>query len=314
MKLYDLDYFRTNDNIIFIVKGNCHPKGRVFACPVYWPGKTGERFSQELKIRYEKSVDDIKNTRYFSLYPESRHQYLPQNIPAVDIKNIVEIYRPQEIMDKFRSEMRGTIWWDIYQSMIKVGKINPENIGIFGSYLVGLCNGDKGGLIKDIDFTIYGAGNCHKFKQFHREIKFGCGLCDISIDHVEYEAKKLGQGFNPERNSFRKTLQNKWSSIQVAPGILTTVRFVDRRFGMLNKFSTDKTFCVRGKVVDDFGGSFIPRFFQIESNEGKLYKIITYFWVYHQALKIGEEVEVWGYEYGKNLVILDSINHGIKVL
>ena len=313
MKLFDLDYFRTADGIIFIVKGNIHPKGKVFAYPVYWPSNNGDRFCEKTKIRYEKRIDELFNKEYFDLYPEARHEYIPQNIPAVDSRKIVEIFRPQEAMKKFKNEMTKTIWWQIYRSLIEISGIDQKNIGVFGSYLVGLSQNDKKELIKDIDFVVYGKDSCQKLKKSQQKIKDSCGLGNISTNHIKYEVKKLGHGFNQKRNSFAKMLGNKWSSIQVADGILTTIRFVDKEYGVLQKIPDDKkTISLIGEVAEDFYGSFVPRSFTIKTGK-KHYKIVTFYWIYHQALAKKQKVQVWGYLFGDNVVILDSINHGVKI-
>ena len=39
----DLDYFLSKDKIVYLVKGYYHPSIGVFATPVFWPDKKGQR-------------------------------------------------------------------------------------------------------------------------------------------------------------------------------------------------------------------------------------------------------------------------------
>ncbi|MBI2042033.1 MAG: hypothetical protein HYT20_03380 [Candidatus Nealsonbacteria bacterium] len=56
--LTDLDYFRTKDNVILLVKGYYHPENFVLSVPVFWPDSTGDRINESGR-KYRKDVREV---------------------------------------------------------------------------------------------------------------------------------------------------------------------------------------------------------------------------------------------------------------
>lgn len=317
MKLTDLDYFRAKNDIFFLVKGYYHPSNGFFAYPVFWPDKNGDRFQPKLQKTFSKNTSDVNNQKIFKLYPYYRHKFIPRNIPLVPKNEIIETFKPREKLKDFLKKEKGTIWFKIYQAISEIGGVPSKDIGIFGSYLIELSHNTKGDQAKDIDFVIYGIDNCLKIKNKIEEILNFLGAKHISEDHINYHQQKFGAEFNPRINSFKKTLARKWSAIQIAKGLLATIRFVYQDYEIPpNPLSSSvkKPAQVEGMVIDDFGTNFMPRVFSIQKNN-KTYRVVTYFWGFQEAVKNGDRTLITGNLHQDDVTIsIDSIEHGIKIL
>lgn len=293
--LIDLDYFRTNDDIICYVKGYCHPDGLISAIPVFWPDSQGKRIHESGR-RYCKDVKD--------------------RIIKIPVEDIVEVFKPTAAFERFLAESEDSIWRKIALAFIEAG-ISQEDIGIFGSYLVGLAKRD-GGIIKDIDFLIYGLDNFRKLRNGGLErIRERLGLGRISQDHINWHAQKYGRYFKPGMTDFQKTLERKWPALQIAPGVLSTLRFVYKKNEIPpNPVASDplRKITVQGKVIKDEGVHFMPRVFEISSSEG-IFKAVTYFWAFYCAVKEGDLVQITGTLHKDRILItLEDSFCGIKIL
>lgn len=314
-QLSDLDYFMTKDGIIFLVKGDYHPPGRVFAYPVFWPDRKGERHNPELG-RYSKHVSDTNNQRIFEMKPEYRHIDIPQATPLVPETDVIRVFEPQQrLADFIMSEEEG-MWHQLYNSLKYFG-IPPQDIGIFGSYLVGLHGNQHGEHLKDIDFVIYGLENMRRVKAAITSLRERLNANPISPDHIKYHAYKFGRCFSPDLNSFNLTLANKWSSLQLAPGLLSTLRFSYKKSELpTNPISGRPLGLIqlKGKVVTDEGTNFMPRTFGLITSRSEIWQVVTYFWGFQSAVKIGDEIKVSGQLHTGNVISVDAGDHGIKIL
>ncbi|MBI2042032.1 MAG: hypothetical protein HYT20_03375 [Candidatus Nealsonbacteria bacterium] len=177
----------------------------------------------------------------------------------------------------------------------------------------------NGGLIKDVDFLVYGLDNFRKFKNGGlQKIREKLNLGSISREHIEWHAKKYGKYFQPGLTNFSETLKRKWPALQIGPGILSTIRFVYNE----NEVPPDPVISpfmakvsIRGRVAEAERVSFMPRIFEISSTGNRTFKVVTYFWAFYCAVKEGDEVEVTGnLHQDGNLITLDNYYSGIKIL
>lgn len=316
MNLIDLDYFKTKDKIIYLVKGYYHPNQRVFAYPIYWPDEKGERTEPSTGQRYKKEIDELNNKRIFAVRPYYRHRYIPKNCPLIPKSEIIKVYKPKRKICDFIKKEKKTIWYKIFIGLINIAKIPRRDIGIFGSYLVDLAQDQRGKMIKDIDFAVYGKKNCMKLKETIDILRKKLGIGKISPGHIAYQQQQYGSLFNQENNSFNLTFKRKWSSLQIKKGLLSTIRFVYNRNEIpLNpiKGKTKGLVKINGLVIKAFGVNYLPRIFVIQ-NRDKYYKVITYYWSYHQAVKNGDFVTIFGDLFADNTIVIDDSNHGIKII
>lgn len=314
-KFSDLEYFISSDQIIYIVKGPYHPDDGVFAYPVFWPDKTGDRVHPRFG-RFKKEVSDF-NEKIFTIHPEYRHTDIPLNIPLVPRSHIEEVFEPKKRIQAFLKQEQGTVWHDIFTYLTDTLDIPAEEIGIFGSYLFELHKDQTGSHIKDIDFAIYGLKNFFKVRQVIDRLLQHFGFTHISDEHIKYHIQKFGSLFKQGINSFEKTLANKWSSIQIKPGILSTLRFVYKPEEMPpNPITSDiqGPIQIEGTVEDDIGTNFMPRVFTIRTADN-LYTIVTYFWAFQACVKKGDNCLITGNIHeDKKTISVDSQSHGIKIL
>ncbi len=314
-KVTDLDYFFARDGIVYYARGYYHPAEGVFACPVFWPDEKGDRLHPR-RGSYRKEVREF-NERIFSPHPEYRHDFIPRNLPLVPRRDIVEVLQPRSKLRTFLKREERTIWHDIVCYLTENLSVPLEDVGIFGSYLVDLNKNTEGRHIKDVDFVIYGSDNLVAIKNGMEGLLKHFGFGHISEAHIRYHAEKFGREFVPSVNSFEKTLANKWSSIQIAPGLLSTLRFAYKENEIPPnpvKSSIKGTCKVVGEVMDDRGTNFMPRVFGIGSG-GIRYAVVTYCWAFQACVKKGDRVEVTGnlHDDGRT-VSIDTPSHGIKIL
>jgi hypothetical protein len=162
MKAREGELIKTQDNVIFDVKGLVHPPNRLIAFPRFIPSPQGTRGGQE----------DL----YGKIYSLSeRFKFLEQNSPnlivhdpvfdetlcEVPIDTIKKHYEP---IEKLRLLRTSKTLGDLERKAVQLAEELKEAsgipwsaIGISGSVLVGLYTAKS-----DIDPVVYGVENCRK--------------------------------------------------------------------------------------------------------------------------------------------------------
>lgn len=314
-KFIDLEYFLSFDHIVYLVKGYYHPQNSVLAYPVFWPDENGDRV-HPIFGRFIKNVSDF-NEKIFTIHPEYQHADIPSNTPLIPRNHVIEVFQPKERVPEFLEQEKNTVWHNIFMYLTTSLDIPKDDIGIFGSYLVGLHKNAMGSQIKDIDFVIYGLENLFKVREGIERLLQHFGFTHISNEHIRYHMQKFGILFDPSINSFDKTSANKWSSIQIKPGLLATLRFVYKLEEVPpNPITSDisKLIQIEGVVEDDIGTNFMPRVFTIHA-AGSLYTIVNYFWAFQSCVKKGDQCLITGNLHKDGKVIsVDAASHGIKIV
>jgi predicted nucleotidyltransferase len=162
MRAREGDLIKTENHVIFDVKGLVHPPNKLIAFPRYIPSPQGTR--QGKKKLYGK---------IYSL--SERFKFLEQNMPNLIIHDPVfdetlcevpvgiveEHYEPVE---KLRLLRASRTLGDLERKAVQLAEALKEAagipwsaIGISGSVLVGLCTSKS-----DIDPVVYGVENCRK--------------------------------------------------------------------------------------------------------------------------------------------------------
>jgi predicted nucleotidyltransferase len=162
MRAREGDLIRTEDNVIFDVKGLVHPPDRVIAFPRYIPSATGNRGSGA----------DL----YGKVYNlAERFQYLQQNTPDLIVHDTVfdsdlcevpheaikKRYDPIEKLALLRTSKRleplEKKAVQLAEDLKEAAGLPWSAIGISGSVLVGLYTAKS-----DLDPIVYGADACRK--------------------------------------------------------------------------------------------------------------------------------------------------------
>lgn len=303
--LRDLDYLRDRDGIVLLVKGDHHPKGRARAYPVFWPDPAGERVGS---ARYRKETNDCDNTAYLKLAPGSYDEDLP-GVPSLDLARVVARYRPTEAG---LAHLEGR-WHDLAQGLL--GLVPREDIGIIGSALVGLDRYADGRRVKDVDFAVFGRKSRELLRAGLAELREQAGATPISPAHIAYQAGKFGRWFQPGLNSWEKLLARKWSSLQLAPGLLATVRFgYQAREVMPDPLASPVVArqSLRGRVVEDEDVDFMPRRFVVRAS-GERVAVASLFWGHQSCVRMGDQVVVVGDRRADGTLTVTRLDHGIRI-
>jgi len=304
----DLDYFRTKDGLVYLVKGNHHPDNIVRAYPVYWPSETGERYHLT-RGSYHKKPTDPNNNELYRIYPQYRPSKEPLSVPAVQVKDIEEHFLPRQAAIRFAhdQEQQETIWNELYKSLLEAG-VPQEDVGIIGSYLVEVHRDKEDRHIKDIDFVVYGLENMKKVKRNIEMIRQKLNATAISPEHVAYHAKKY-QGILSPESTLALSLQRKWPALQLAPGLLDSIRFVYYpEETPPDPWALDKKeeIILQGEVVDDTHAVFMPRRFTVAAD--KNYQIVIPYWGWYSPVRNKDKVKIKGVllEDNKTVVLLSQ--------
>ncbi len=221
------EFVETSEGLIFHVKGVHHPSDAVIAFLRYVPSNSGNR---------EKD-----GKTYRKIYPvEERFEYLEKNFPKyvhysdrvqkkiqkVSLEDIEKVFKPEKKLKELRkkSDLSG-IEKDVVKFVNKLIKsgIEPENLGITGSVLVGLQR-DK----SDIDLIGYGKKQSRKIysalkdlkkqnshiksydeKNASKIAKFRWGKTELPIKiFTDLERKKVLHGMFKNRDFFMRLVKN----------------------------------------------------------------------------------------------------------
>lgn len=233
MKAREGDLIKTENHVIFDVKGLVHPPNRLIAFPRYIPSPQGTRGSQR----------DL----YGKIYSFSeRFKFLEQNMPdlivhdpvfdetlcEVPVDIVEERYKPVEKLRLLRTSKE---WGELERKAVQFAEALKEAagipwsaLGISGSVLVGLYTPKS-----DIDPVVYGVENCRRayaalqsllkndaseFKPYTREelqVLFDFRSKDTIMsfeDFVRVERRKAFQGMYEGTDYFVRFVKD-WSQV-----------------------------------------------------------------------------------------------------
>lgn len=251
---YILDY-EDNFWIIDSIEGNI-PKGYM----VYKVCEEG-RYNPITKKKYEKmcSANITKIPKY------------------------KKIFKPNEFYINNKSKLEG-VWKKYVDSLNKIG-IKDEDIGIFGSYLIGFE------ITKDVDFVIYGIDNLKKYYDNVDFIRNYIGATSITNNHIKHQYLKHKDLYH-EKCDLLKIISRNWSGVQIKEGVLSTPRFIDRNF-METPIDDSGREIIRCKVLDGLTTALLPRRAEVIINNER-YIILSNLWKYQSFLQAGDEIECYG--------------------
>jgi len=271
MRAREGNLIKTENHVIFDVKGLVHPPNRLIAFPRYIPSPQGTRRSRE----------DL----YGKIYSFSeRFKFLEQNMPdlivhdpvfdevlcEVPVDTVVELYEPTEKLRLLRtSKALGELERKalrLAEALKEAAGIPWSAIGISGSVLVGLYTAKS-----DIDPVVYGAENCRrayaaletllkddasKFKPYSREelqALFAFRSKDTIMsfeDFVRVEKRKAFQGMYEGTDYFIRFVKD-WSQISQHYG---DVRYRNSGYAKIT-----------ATIADDAEALFTPCTYRIEN-------------------------------------------------
>jgi predicted nucleotidyltransferase len=156
------DLIKTENHVIFDVKGLVHPPDRVIAFPRYIPSPMGNRRSG--KDMYGKVYNLAERFKYLQQNAPNLIVHDPvfdETLCEVPIDTVVERYEPVEKLRLLRTskELGGLERkaLQLAEALKEKAGIPWSAIGISGSVLVGLYTSKS-----DIDPVVYGVENCRR--------------------------------------------------------------------------------------------------------------------------------------------------------
>lgn len=276
-----LDYILDNDDNFWIVNNmtNGVAKGYI----VY-------RVSEEGKINHITKKKYIKDNDNKGII----------NVPT----KYKMIFKPRNFYKTHKKDLKG-IWKNYVEALNEIG-INDDDIGIFGSYLIGFD------IKKDVDFVVYKRSNLNKYYKNIDYIKKKCNVISITKEHIEYQYNKHKIKFSKECD-LKEIIRRNWSGIELSNGVLSTPRFVDlNKMSIPLKRGEDKVINV--KVKEGITSAMLPRLAIVEYNKEE-YEIYSTLWKFQSFAHTGDVLEVFANVDEKNkIIIIDESKYYIKYL
>ena len=162
MRAREGDLIRTENNVIFDVKGLVHPPDRVIAFPRYIPSATGTRGSG--KDMYGKVYNLAERFKYLQQNAPDlivHDTVFDENLCEVPVDTIKRRYDPIEKLALLRTSKRLEPLEKkavrLTEDLKEAACIPWSAIGISGSVLVGLYTAES-----DLDPIVYGVDACRK--------------------------------------------------------------------------------------------------------------------------------------------------------
>lgn len=310
----DFDYIKTSDGIIFIVHGDNHPAGKVRAVSVYFPQQDGDRTEKATGKRYIKRIEELGPREFISkLHPE----YLPKESDVVqhgllvNASDVVRHYKPRDKTKECLSNgvLKNTEWESLIIAINKIAKIPIEDIGIYGSILVGISTD-----FSDVDLVIYGKNNLKKLKDNFDNILENTGINKATKEQRVLRIKSWKKYTTVKFDQLLRMEERRWSRINVSGNDLTAIRFTYRDEEIPPEPVTSyplKEIIASGLVLESQGTHFQPRTAKVKI-DNKIINVVSYNWLFYSCVADGDKVEIFG-NYRKDgqreYITLDEPNH-----
>ncbi len=316
----DFDYIKTKDGIIFIVRGDYHSVEKIKAAAVYFPSKNGDRVEKLTKNGYIKKIEEVplEGTLIARLHPEyvPREEELIRNCSMVDAKDIVQHYKPREKTKECleKETLKGTKWEALILSIHKIAQIPIEDIGIYGSLLVGLDKDDS-----DVDMLVYGEENLKRLRANFDSVLRNAGVNKANekqrLLRIK-EWKKTSKHSLIDSDKLWRIETRKWSRVNVYGDDITCIRSAYKDDEIKeNPITTQPIREIKayGVVLDSFRTHFSPRIAKVRINN-RIFDVVSYLFLFFSSVFDNDEVEIFGNyrkDGGREYITLDKLEHYI---
>lgn len=219
-------------------------------------------------------------------------------------KKYKRLFNPREFYKNNKCNLEG-IWLDYVNVLNEIG-IEDNDIGIFGSYLIGFD------ITKDVDFSIYGKDNLYRYYENIEYIKSRLNVSSISEEHAEHQYNKHKVKFS-EKCDLKEIITRNWSGIELDNGVLSTPRFIDLEYMSIpQKRGVDKE--VEVKVLEGISTAMLPRVAIVTYNNEE-YKVLSTLWKFQSFAHVGDACRLYGnVDETKKIIILDDNKYYINYL
>lgn len=323
-KYRDFDYIKTKDGVVFIVNSAIHPKNKIRASVVYFPRSDGNRVDRKTGRKYIKKIEEAPSAD--SLILKIHPEYFPgkeeviRNCFLVPINQVVEHYKPRHFLKEClkKNILGDSRWKKLILAIDKIANVPLNDIGIYGSLLVGL-NKD----VSDVDIVIYGQNNLEKFRDNFELLLANTGIKKASRKQRIAKIikwKKIAKNnpkYSPiEFDKLQRIESRRWSRICVYGDDITSIRFAYNDDEIPQEVITSpviKEVRICGKVVDSIRTHFCPKVAKV-AVDNRILEVITYNFLFLSCVFDKDEVEIFG-NYRKDgqreYITLDEPSHYI---
>jgi predicted nucleotidyltransferase len=271
MQTREGDLIKTENNVIFDVKGLLHPPGRVIAFPRYIPSPTGNRGSG--KDMYGKVYNLAERFQYLQQQAPNlivHDSVFDENLCEVPVDTIKRRYDPVEKLALLRTSKRleplERKAVTLAEDLKEAAGIPWSAIGISGSVLVGLYTAKS-----DLDPIVYGADAGRKayaaledllqdddsrFKPYSRD-----GLRAL----FDFRSKDTFMGFEDfARVERRKAFQGMFEGVDYFVRFVKDWNEIDERYGDVC-YRNSGYAKITATVIDDAEVLFTPCTYKLEN-------------------------------------------------
>jgi hypothetical protein len=293
-RYYDMDHVRVADGAIYRLLGNFAPdendiQTKFLGYRLYLPDKQGERL--------------FRGAPYAKNYAEETTN--PRDVldtyEVLTVADVVEYFDPIRIAQERRPSYEGTVWAELYDSLVEA--FGKDSVGIFGSALPGdgLHLNSQGTIRNDVDFFIEGVHNIPVLAKNLTQFREGLGFTDYTKASERDIIESWKAVFKNTNNSFGAIMQRRWSGMQLNDKgriVLNTLRFRDRNVLMPARLLDadnviGKNVKVEGNVGESAKGNLYPRLFTVEAN-GKEVPVYSFWWKLSSPVQKGDAVSLCG--------------------
>lgn len=282
--LLDLDHVVTRDGRIYRVVGTLDDQTRFLGYNVYSPGAGGDRLYRGEPYR-KNFIED------HNLLPDVLDTY--ELLPATAV---VEHHDPIKAARSSSATFRSTIWYDLYTELVRT--FGEDAVGIFGSSMFGLHLTPEGGVRKDVDFVIEGIDNVPALRQELPKIREKLGFTSVTPERQLQQYTRYQRVFRNHHNSIRSIIARRWTSLQLTPSVVTTIRFRDPQHRMPLELVTppaegsDHT-TLSGVVADADSSNLYPRRFTLITDTGPA-DVYIFWWKFSTPVRDGDTATLCG--------------------
>lgn len=306
-------HFKTVDDILFATRGGYHPKERIRAEPIYYPTKLGDRYDEITGSRYSKVETTPNNlSKLKAFHPEYFTDDGIERFIAVPLDEISQVYDPFG-SSNLPDSLTG-IWKDSFQAIIEIGGINSQDVGVVGSFLLGIKK--RSSDPSDVDFVIKGLENRDRLKLSLPKIIQAIGLSEFSREELDQLSREYYAEYPYMLQNCAESYARRWSTLRIGPMFPMTIHFVRSANELPPNPITSpiQTECeIEGRVTNTYLADFTPRVFHMEAYDQRI-SVVTYCWQFFSCTREGDHARVLGYLRGDNrTVTLEEQHHGIQI-
>ncbi len=284
LTLIDLDHVLLNDGRIYRVVGNLDSQTHFLGYNVYSPSPDGDRLYRGEPYKKNFIEDDDLPGDVLDTYE------------LVATKDITEHHDPIQSARSNSATFKSTVWFDLYSEFVRI--FGEESVGIFGSSMFGLHLTPEGHVRKDIDFVIQGKANVDVLRQQLPKIREKLGFTSVTTERQLQQYVRYQKVFRNKNNSIRSIIARRWTGLQLAERVVTTVRLRDPTLTLSVELVTlsredSQDVVVSGRVADADSSNLFPRKFSLITDHGHT-DIYILWWKFSTPIRDRDAVTLCG--------------------